>query len=208
MARKNGSITLWLIECGQTTWGAEGRVQGSTDLPLSPAGQAAVRALAAGLQAAHIPAVHHSADDAARETAHLLAGTFKARLKAVEELADPSLGLLEGLTHKDFEERFPTRHRQWEEDPLSLAAPDGEPIIKARSRQLGAVARLLKRLRGNEAAVVLHPIGLGLLRCWLADRPARDMHSMLTDRPAVERYALMPDLVDMLEETSRRDGDA
>jgi broad specificity phosphatase PhoE len=198
-------MTLWLIQCGETTWGREGRVQGSTDLPLSDAGRETVRAEVQGVQARHIATIYHPPDEAATETAHLFAAAFKSRLKAVEELLDPSLGLLEGLTEQDFEDRFPTRHRQWEDDPLALIPPDGEEIIHARSRQFGAVAKILKRLRSDDAAIVLHPIGLGLLRCWLADRPARDMRAMLASRPRVERYAMTLDMVDLLDEESKRD---
>lgn len=193
------SVILWLVRCGATSWSDEGRVAGSADLPLSEAGRAAVRADAARLQRGRIATIHHPADDAATETARIVARALHAKAKPAPELADPHLGLLEGLTKQQIAERFPKRYKQWQEDPLSVSPPEAEDLIVSRDRLFAGVAKLIRRSRRGEVGMVLHTQGMGLLQCWLADRPARDMWSFVKNRPRIERYALTPAMIDRLE---------
>ena len=82
------------------------------------------------------------------------------------------------------------------------APPVGEPLAEARARLFAAVSRLARRSRHDEIGIVLHPVGLGLLRCWLANRPAADLWSMLRTRPRIERYLLARELVSELAEAA------
>jgi probable phosphoglycerate mutase len=193
------TIMLCLIQCGETAWEAERRMHGHTDLPLSEAGRAALLEDVRRLRCDRVAVVHHPPDEAATDTAHIVARRLGARTRAVSELAEPNLGLLEGLTEDQFGERFPTRHRQWIEDPGSFHAPEGDSLLQAARRIQAAVARILKRSRSRETAIVLHRLALGNMRCWLAARPLSDLHIMLAGRPRVERYALMPTTIDDLE---------
>ncbi len=195
MASKRRTITLALIRCGETTWDVEGRLHGRSDLPLSIDGRSAVSADVAALHGQRLGTIYHPPDDAAIETAQIIAGGAGSKAKAVAELADPDLGVLEGLTAKDFADRFSKRYKQWQEDPLTLAPPEGEPLVDARARLFAAVSRMARRSRHDEIGIVLHPVGLGLLRCWLAERPSADLWSMVRTRPRIERYLLAADLV-------------
>lgn len=200
MARKHRkTIQLCLIRCGQTTWDAEKRVHGAADLPLSDQGREAVAAIAEGIRTGRIATVYHPDTEAARETARAFAEAVEAKTRAVGDLIDPDLGLLEGMAVQVFAERHPKRFRQWEQDPLRLVPPEGEPVAEARARVFSALGRIVKRSRSEEVAVVLPPLSLGLLRCRLADRPASDLWPLLRDRPDVERYCLTIEQVKSLE---------
>ena len=131
MAAKRSFIMMSLLRCGETLWESEDRLHGRTDLPLTAAGRAAVSADVARLAGERIATVYHAADEAASETALMWARATQARTKNVDELADPDLGLLEGLLQQDLADRYPKRHKQWQDDPLSLVPPEGEPIIDA-----------------------------------------------------------------------------
>lgn len=199
---KRISITLALIRCGETTWDVEGRLHGRSDLPLSIDGRSAVSADIAAF-GSKLANIYHPSDDAAIETAQIVAGAAGGKAKAVADLADPDLGVLEGLTRQDFADRFSKRYKQWQEDPLSLTPPEGEPLVDARARLFGAISRLAKRSRADEIGIVLHPVGLGLIRCWLAQRPAADLWSMVRTRPRIERYLLATELVSELAEAAK-----
>lgn len=203
MASKRNAITLALIRCGETTWDAEGRLHGRSDLPLSIDGRTAVSEDLATLNGGRLATIFHPSDDAAIETAQIIARAAGGKAKAVADLADPDLGVLEGLTTQDFADRFSKRYKKWQEDPLSLTPPEGEPLVDARARLFGAVSRLARRSRTDAIGIVLHPVGLGLLRCWLAQRPTADLWSMVRTRPRIERYLLAPELVTELAETAR-----
>ncbi len=202
MASKHKPIVLCLIRCGETTWDAEGRLHGRSDLPLSIDGRTSVSADVAGVPAGRMTAVFHPSDDAATETAQIVAQAAEAKAKVVSDLADPDLGVLEGMSAQDFADRFPKRYKQWQEDPLSLTPPEGEQLVDARSRLFAAVSRLARRARADEIGVVLHPVALGLFRCWLADRPAADLWLMVRSRPRIERYLLAGEVVSGLAEAA------
>ena len=186
---------LCLIRCGDTDWDSEGRILGATDLPLNAAGRAVISDACARQLPHQLSMVYHGGDEAAAETAAIVARATSARTRAERDLRDPDLGVLEGLSRKDFTERFYSRFRQWSDDPLSLAPPEGEPVIEARTRILGALGRLARRNRGEELGVVLHTFGLALVRAWFANSPSQSVWSTLADRPVVERYALHDSVV-------------
>lgn len=196
---KRQVTVLQLIRCGETTWSRDGRIEGAADLPLSDRGRASVATDVGRIAGGAATMVHHPGDEAATDTAQIVAAHIKAKSKTAPDLRNPNLGLLEGLTQQAFAERFPKRHKQWQEDPLSLAPPEGEDLTVARARIFAAVAKLIRRSKRDELSVVLHPLGLGLLRCWMADSPPTELWGFLEDRPRIERYALTPDLVDRLE---------
>ena len=202
MASKLKPIVLRLIKCGETTWDVEGRLHGRSDLPLSIDGRTSVTADVAAASQCRMTTVFHPSDDAAIETAQIVADAAAGKPKVVAELADPDLGVLEGMTAQDFADRFPKRFKQWQEDPLSLTPPEGEQLVDARGRLFAAISRLAKRARSEEIGVVLHPVALGLLRCWLADRPAADLWSMVRTRPRIERYLLAGEIVSELAEAA------
>ncbi|MHC5007307.1 MAG: hypothetical protein ACYTGF_08125, partial [Planctomycetota bacterium] len=66
-----------------------------------------------------------------------------------------------------------------------------------------ATSRLLRRARSEEVAMVLHPLSLGFLRCWLADRPPTDVWTLVRDRPRIERYLVATKMVNWLVEAAK-----
>lgn len=203
MAVKRKTIVLTLIRSGETTWDTEGRLHGRSDLPLSIDGRAAVSRDVQLLSRTRLSTVHHPPDDAATETAQILAKVVGARTKLVAGLTAGNLGVLEGMSVQAFAERYPKRYKQWEDDPLSLSPPDGEDLADVRARLFAAVGRLLRRTRSDEVAVVLHPLSLGFLRCWLAERPPTDVWSMVRGRPRIERYLVAMEMLSWLDEAAK-----
>lgn len=221
--------TLWLIRCGDTLWQREERLQGQADIPLSPEGRAAIiseltqiGAIRSNLNgvsldaAAPIPtptfatvggapiAVHHPPDEAATETGALVVRALGGKARRNEGLAEPDLGLFTGLTLSVVRERFPTRHRQWEDEPISLVPPEGEPLATARRRLLDAVAELVHKHRGKSFGIVLHPMALGFLRCALARRGTQELWRQIEGRPRIEEYLLPGDAEDRLAAEDER----
>lgn len=64
--------------------------------------------------------------------------------------------------------RFPKVFQQWEENPLSVNAPQGESLAAATERFRAGLAKILRRYRGQTIALVLRPMSMqvcaGLLR--------------------------------------------
>lgn len=189
MKVRDTGIVFWLMKCGETTWARDGRLRGVTDLPLSNSGRSTVSIDAGQFTGRNIALVCHPADEAALESARFVAEATGAKRRERKELADPDLGLLEGLTEQMFADRYAKRYKSWREDPLSLSPPEGENLIDARGRLLLEVAKQLRRTKG-EVIFVLHDLALGMLRCWLADQSGGEIWPLIRDRPRIERYAM------------------
>lgn len=205
MAAKVKTRYLRIVRCGDTAWTEQDRISGATDLPLSEAGRAALAEEIANLEPGKVATVYHPGDEAATETAATFAAALKARTKVVPELADPNLGILEGLTQQEFAERFCKRHKQWHEDPLSMSAPEGEDFLAAQSRLFDAVARILRSSRSEEVVLVLHSLATGFLKCWLLGQPSSELWRVLEERPRVERFAIDSSVADALEGAATRE---
>ena len=126
-------MVLW--RHGETTWNAERRFQGQSDIPLDETGQAQAER-AARLLAALRPDVIISSDLArAPSTAAPL-----ARLTGLEVMLDKDLrerhgGCWEGLTDTEIRERYPQAHATWN-------PPDGEPSAAVADRVAAALRRI------------------------------------------------------------------
>ncbi|MFK7960638.1 MAG: histidine phosphatase family protein [Phycisphaerales bacterium] len=184
-------IRLDLVRCGSTAWERDGRLRGETDLPLDESGVEMAEAAAEELAGRPIRLVVHPADEAATETARIVAGRLGARTRMIRDLTDPSLGLLEGMSAADFAARHPSRAKTLDVQPMRFTAPEGEPFDAARCRILHALGGALRRPRGPVVAV-LHSLGLGLVRSWLAGDEDARFRTLIDDRPPVEHHVLTP----------------
>jgi len=145
--------------------------------------------------------VYAPPDEASHEAASIIATAIGAKKKIIDDLAEPALGLLEGLHEMEFEERFPKRYKQWKDDPLSLAPSEGESAVDAQTRIAEAFIRVVRKSRTKEVAFVLRPFALGVIRCGLSGLGGKHMHELIRNRPTVERYALALELLDDWEKS-------
>lgn len=198
-------IVLWLIRTGETSWDENDRLRGDEDLPMSDAGRAATSEAIARSVALPFPRpshLHHADDEASVDTAKLARKLLGGRLVPQDDLADPVLGVLAGLSLDELRDRFERRARQWEEDPSELAPPEGEPFPDARDRIVACAQRILRR-RPVSIGMVLHELGAGFLRTALAGDPAGNPRTSMSGRPRVEVWFLPADAASRLESRIR-----
>jgi probable phosphoglycerate mutase len=187
---------LW-IKTGVTAWDIEGRVCGQADLPLSPAGRSEVMAGLGHLGSLNLSAVLSGPDDASVATGELVAGIAGCKVRPVPGLREMSLGLWEGMLGSVLQEKCPRAYRQWIDDPASVTAPEGETACEAQDRAVEALRGALAKVKaeGQDVAVVMRPIVLGLVKCWLSGEPISKLWSISEDRPAIERLVVPRSLV-------------
>ncbi|MGX7873922.1 histidine phosphatase family protein [Mesorhizobium sp. ORM6] len=90
---------IHLVRHGETAWSLSGRHTGRTDMPLTPAGEAAARGLAERLKGLSFSAVWSSPSQRAYNTS-LLAG-FGDRSVKMDDLQEWDYGAYEGRTTKE-----------------------------------------------------------------------------------------------------------
>ena len=157
-----------LIQAGPTPWDIDNRVTGAHSLPLTTDAVAAMRALAHSIAPAPERIYLHEANEACREAAGIFGEAFGVPSRDEDRIGEMRLGLWEGLTREELRRRFPTVLPQWQQDPLSVLPPEGESLGQAIDRVKPALAKVLKRHRGNSVCLVVRPLMMqiihGLLR--------------------------------------------
>jgi probable phosphoglycerate mutase len=98
---------ITLIRHGQTDWNLEGRIQGSTDIPLNDTGRAQARRAAALLAGTSFDHVYASPLARARETAEIIAGELGLPAPLITAgMREHEFGAAEGLLWDAYRERF------------------------------------------------------------------------------------------------------
>jgi len=141
-------VRLILLRHGESTWNAQGRMQGTADPPLSAAGRAQARALAPLLDGLEPDAVVTSDLRRARQTARAL-GLTTARPDPRWREAD--IGRWAGRLVDEVMAQEPEVHDGWLEG--SAAPPGGETFADTCARIAAAVAELAAS--GSERALVI-----------------------------------------------------
>lgn len=181
-----------VFRSGATEWDTLGRVQGSTDLPLSSAGLSAIQGQISALSGQSLDVVLCGPDEASRQTAKALAEATGARkVTAVNDLADMALGLWEGLRYEELESRFCRAGRLFLDDPSGVLAPEGEQLEAYSAKVVAGLGRAIGRQKtGATIGVVLRPLALGVVRCSLNDAPICELWQMIRERPDHEWYVI------------------
>jgi len=165
---------------GQTTWNAERRFQGQSDIPLDATGQAQAQR-AARLLAGLRPDMIVSSDlSRAASTAAPLAQLTGLDVILDKDLRERHGGCWEGLTDAEIRARYPAEHATW-------TPPDGEPAIVVAERVGAALQRIATAAaddgppraraggragsRVGLAVVVSHGAALRLGASWLLGMP-------------------------------------
>jgi probable phosphoglycerate mutase len=176
---------LIVIRSASTDYERQGRIRGSLDIPPSAEGLAKAEQIADRLSAAPPDAIYAAPTACAGETARIIGGRFGIAPKHLERLANLDLGLWQGKLVDEIRRLQPRVHRQWQEDPWSVAPPEGEILEEARGRVEQALERIRKRHpRGRVAVVIPFPLD-SLVRWLVAGEPLGDLWEAASDRDSL-----------------------
>jgi len=149
--------TFYLIRHGQTDWNAEGRWQGSADIPLNAAGREQAERLAARLLAQRtcFDAIYSSDLQRAWETATVVAGMLGNAPEPLPALREIDVGAWSGLTHREVKAHFPDLLARFESGE-DIPRGGGETFGQLYNRVVGAAERLAIERSGQTLALVTH----------------------------------------------------
>lgn len=150
-------LRVYLVRHGETDWNVEGRLQGSQDTPLNTRGLEQAERIADRL--AHeggFLALYSSPLSRAWQTAQVICRTTGLEPIPDERLRERSLGLAEGLTGAELDERFPQGLEGSGGDLARLSFP-GEETRETFAVRASAFFRDLQgRHSDGKVAVVTH----------------------------------------------------
>lgn len=194
---------VYLIPAGSTRWSEEGRIQGTANLPLSAAGEAASSVQAAQWNPPLSPAViYHPEDEASTQTAAIFADRFQARAKSTPGLHEVKMGLWEGLTLAELAERYAKAYTQWIANPALVDVPEGENVEDALLRIAACIGKSLKKAN-QPVAFVLPTIAFNIAELYVLGQSLADWSSPDQERN-ISTIELDADMVRSICATRRR----
>lgn len=147
---------LCLVRHGETEWNAEGRVQGQTDIPLSPVGVRQAHASAAHLAQHDFSAVYSSDLTRVRQTAEPAAQKLALPLQFDSDLRERHYGIFERLLYGEVKARYPELYARFHEKDPDFDFETGESLRVFYDRSLRAVTRIAERHVGEQVLVFTH----------------------------------------------------
>ena len=133
---------------GQTTWNAEHRFQGQSDIPLDATGEAQAEQAARRLATLRPDALFSSDLIRAQQTAAPLARLTGLPVVLDKDLRERFGGDWEGLSDQEIRERYPAERITWN-------PPNGEPTVVVADRVAGALTRIADTLEPGQLAIAV-----------------------------------------------------
>ena len=133
----NSTGRVLLVRHAESTWNAEGRIQGWSDAPLSPAGREQAAALADGLVAAGVAVGGVISSDLARaaETAAIVGRRFGCPPPVLDaRWREREIGWWSGLTNEELARREPEQVARWRARQIGPPGGESDESVLARSR--------------------------------------------------------------------------
>ena len=152
-------------------------------MPLTEAGRAQAQSWGEGLGSAEVTIVYSGPEQAAVETARVIARQCGGKSKAVEDLAEVDVGLWDGLAAESLKRSSPKAYKSWRDDPASICPPEGEDLKEAQDRLREGFGKLSKKHGDRSIAVVLGPLAFAITRCIVESGDLGNVRSLKNDEP-------------------------
>ena len=194
IGRRRRTATLVLTRHGQTTWHAENRYAGVTDVDLTDTGRAQSEQLARWARTHRPDALYVSPIRRARETAAPAAAATGLTPQVLTDLREVDFGTAEGLTLAEFSDRHPLAAERFSLDPVSGIFPGAESPADAAARGRVALCGIAARHPGQTVLVVGHNTLTRLVLCSLLGIPLADYRRAMPriDNATLTRIRLSP----------------
>lgn len=148
-------MLLYCVRHGESTYNAEGRVQGQSDVPLSPLGLRQGAAVAEALREKGVEAVFTSPLRRAYQTAELVAAAARCPLFVEDDLKEIHAGIFQDKLRRDLEVAQPDEYRRWIGGDMDYVIPGGESRRQLARRGSAALRRIAAGPY-RTAAVIAH----------------------------------------------------
>jgi len=147
---------IYLIRHAETTWNAEGRLQGTLDAPLSERGQRQAENLVEALRQVPFAAVYSSPLERAYGTARALAEAHGLTTIAIEAFREMNQGEWEGRRVDEVAAEYGESLKMWRDSPAETRLPGGESLAEVAKRAAAAFGDVAARHPGGTIAIVAH----------------------------------------------------
>ena len=178
---------LVLVRHGETTWHADNRYAGSTDIGLTSHGYEQAELLAGWARTARLDAIWVSPLSRTLETAAPPARATGLTLRIDDRLRELDFGQAEGRSHAEMERLFPDAMAAFRDNPVAHHLPGGEDPRDAAERAVACFEEIARDYPNGRVLVVMHTTLIRLTLCQLIGLPLEAYRSVF---PFVRNAAL------------------
>ncbi len=148
-------MLLHCIRHGESTYNAEGRVQGQSDVPLSELGLRQGHAVAAALRQMSIEAIISSPLQRAYKTAEIAAESLGLAVRTDDRLKELNAGVFQDKLRSELETLYPKEFARWTSGDTDFVIPRGESRNDLKRRGM-EVLREIAAEEHQSVAVIGH----------------------------------------------------
>ena len=148
-------MLLYCVRHGESTYNAEGRVQGQSDPPLSELGLQQGQAVADALRRFPIDAVFSSPLKRAFKTAEIAAETLGLEISADDRLMELNAGVFQDRLRSELNQLYPDEFARWNSGDPDFVIPGGESRNDLERRGI-EVLRAISQHEFENVAIISH----------------------------------------------------
>lgn len=176
---------IFLIRHGETEWNNQGRLQGNSNIKLSPEGIRQAKLLADYSPFIQVNAIYSSDLIRAVDTAKILAAKFHLKVQTMPELREANFGYWEGKVIGDLVKIYPEDFGKFFTDPEKCHPPQGETFLQCQARVVNAINKIIETHDNQNVVVITHGAAIRLLLCAALDIPIHKMWAISQSNLAV-----------------------
>jgi alpha-ribazole phosphatase/probable phosphoglycerate mutase len=147
---------VYLLRHAETTWNAEGRLQGHLDAPLSERGRQQLDGLTRALRAVPLAALYSSPLSRARVCAEAIGAACGLVVQLVDAFREMDQGEWEGRLVDEVVAADGARVQAWWDAPHEVQVPGGESLQQLQTRALRRFEDITTRHHGETVAIMAH----------------------------------------------------
>ncbi len=166
---------LYLVRHGELVTSKEWRYVGHSDVELNETGKKQIRNLSNRLSSEQIDMIFSSNLKRTIESAKIIGNKLELINEPISELKEIDLGVWEGLTLEEIEDKYPADLLKRSEDIKDFRVSNGESFSDVKKRVIPKIMDIVKKNIGKRILVVSHG---GVNRIIIADALGLDINNI------------------------------
>ena len=178
-------LKIILIRHGKTDWNGEWKLQGHSNIELSPEGIAEAELLAANFPFQTVNAIYSSDLIRAKATAEILAQRFNLQIHTTSALRETNFGDWEGKTLAEIKKIDPINYENFFTNPEALKINNAENFSQVQQRAMHAIKKIIAAHQNGNIIVVAHGAINRTVLCSVLEIPLKKMWALSQFNTAV-----------------------
>ena len=178
-------LKIILIRHGKTSWNGNWKIQGHSNVELSPEGIAEAELLAANFPLPTVDAIYSSDLNRAKSTAEILAKRFNLPVFTMPEIREVHFGDWEGKTLAEMQLIDPVNCENFFRNPEALQIKNAEKFSQVQQRAMNGIKKIIAAHSTGNIVVVAHGAINRTILCSILGMPLKKMWTLSQFNTAV-----------------------